>query len=155
MPQTSKRHSSSQVKPPAQLAQQSEKTPVNAAALSDEELLSTSVYKLPEDQQEIIRARILSRIMKSLIEMSTGQLQDVAIFIAIHEHEQGCVTPFEQLVVSLVNHYGWRTNTPEAVEGLVESFRTEFAEAIQTAKYIHSRYPSLVNDKSDSSGEAA
>jgi hypothetical protein len=144
MQQTNEQPSGVRVNPPEAPTQQAQQNTVSAADLSDEDLLTTVIYKVPDEQKEVIRTRLLNRVLKSIVDMHTCYLQEVALFVTIREHEQAYVTPYEQLVMQLVNNYGWGKATPEDVADCVEEFPTEFKDAISTAQYLYSRYPGLV-----------
>lgn len=109
--------------------------------------LRSSIYKLSDAQRDDLRTRLLAIIVGSVTELGVYRLQEIARFIDITEHDQGCTTPAEEFITRLVSHYHDFGLTPDyalhAIEG-EDGFRRSFDDAVEIARRFAATYPELV-----------
>jgi hypothetical protein len=100
-------------------------------------------------EKEAIRARLLAMVMKSVVDMSAHDVQEVAQFVDIVEHNGGCDTPAENFIADLVfRHYFMGGITPDVVherlEDPEESFQLEFDSAVDIARRFNAQYAAVL-----------
>jgi hypothetical protein len=109
----------------------------------------------PQQSELVTRANLMNKIQESLAEMPIVYVQNVAEFVTIMERYQGCTSPAENFIVTLVEMYAWGHATPEEAELKLEDFRSDFEHAIKTTRFMISRYPDLLTEKSESYKDVA
>ena len=109
-----------------------------------DELLQVKLYNFDKDTSEAFRAPLTNWILQKLGDMHTLNIQRVAQFIEIVEHDSGSATPAEEFITGLVTLYAYHGLTPNDAECSLENFRDNFDVAIKVAKWMQLKYPSLL-----------
>lgn len=123
--------------------EQPEPSPAPPAEL---DLLRAKVTGLSPKEEQAMRERLLTRITESTVAMSVISLQEVAQAVDVCVNDQGCVTPFEDFVASLLMlHYHHGVTPDEAVELLdsPDGFRANFVDFVKTAQRFRATYPRI------------
>jgi hypothetical protein len=110
------------------------------------------VFELSGQEEAAIRGRLLDLIQRSIAEMCTSGIQNVARFIDAIEHSYGSITPAEKLIDDIVrHHYEWGGITPEFLRDQLDpenhdGFEYNFGDAIDIAKRMAATYRTLLTE---------
>jgi hypothetical protein len=113
-------------------------------------MLRAKAHGLTDEEEVALSASLAAMIHKGIAQMRPFQLQEVAQFIDLVLHDQGCTTPAEAFITDLVSdHYAYGGITPERVAEQLDpdnsdGFRFNFVEAIEVARRMRAIYPKLV-----------
>ena len=117
--------------------------PVKIETPAETDILRVQTYKMPPDQDAILRKRLMDRIMEQVRAIeNTCTLQEAAQFMEIQENNRGCVTAAEQFVCSLVSaHFEHNGLDLEDIEYCLDQFKTDFEGKEDLLRYFGSLYP--------------
>lgn len=126
-----------------------EKNEHSTAPAPEPDLLRVKAYSLTAQEEAALSSALLAQIHKAIVEMPASQLQDIAQFVDLMEHNYGCASPAETFIRSLVNTHYTHGLTPEEVATHLDpensdGFRYNFDEAIEIARRIRRTYSQLV-----------
>jgi hypothetical protein len=136
---------SQRLKPQPELLQPAPPAEMPPAAMRFEDPLRMKTYDLAPAIEEALRDRLLAKILKSLTEMRTGSLQEVALFVDICENDHGCTTPAEEFITDLVAVYQRGGGlTPGQAAEVLDKFRENFTDALGIAKRFNALYADVL-----------
>jgi len=116
-------------------------------------ILEGSISDVEEESQRVVRDRLLAFITERVAAMSGHKLQDVARFITLTNNDQGCVTPAEQFIGSLVTGHFLYGLTPKNAAEELEDFRLNFEDALNIARRFNTTYARMLQASDESTGE--
>lgn len=122
--------------------------PATALAPAVDLLRVQDIYNLEKTRPmdaEALRGQLVDLIDRSLQELSTSMVQQVAQFVDISLNEHGCITPAEEFITGLVStHYFANGLIPDEVRDLLkgpEGFETNFSDFVDNTKRAKEMYP--------------
>jgi hypothetical protein len=133
------------LKPQPELLQPAPPAEMPTAATLLEDPLQMKTYDLSPAIDEVLRGRLLGKILKSLTGFPTGTLQEVALFVDICENDHGCTTPAEEFITDLVVVYRRGSGlTPDQAAEVLDKFRESFTDALGIAKRFNALYADVL-----------
>jgi hypothetical protein len=90
-----------------------------------------------ERQYRDIMAEVAGRLHEIDTEWTARPLLAV---LDILRDENGCTSPTEEFLLDLLREYSHRAVTPEYVDSQMEEYRTNFNEAVETARFFTAKY---------------
>lgn len=110
--------------------------PKSQPAPPAEDPLRMSLNAIRSDETRA-HARLAEWISKRLGDINASDLQTIARFVDIVEHDHGCNTPSEEFIAGLVDHHYIRHLTPEAVIQRMPEFIANMRAAVSIRKRFH------------------
>jgi hypothetical protein len=103
----------------------------------------------PNSSSPTLRARNVAEVLpltcaelKAMSETSRTVLAEMAIIL---KNNRGNITPAEEFILGLVMRQAiYQDVTPDDVEGMLEDFRADMRDAIDTCRYMNRSYPKLI-----------
>ena len=115
-----------------------------AAPVSKLDPMNASLSELSPEQEQEVRAALLSRLQQQLAGMETCQMQSITWYVDVVEADRGCDTPAQDFITTLVLHNYVRPLIPDNAARLLEEFRKNFDCMVDAARIFSAKYPKAV-----------
>src|SRR5437762_1154035 len=100
-----------------------------------------------ENQQLVPKDITVETVIESICRLSEDELHVVAIAIEATNRNQGCSTPSEEFIDSILSHYNRQGLEPKDIIFMLNQFVEQLDEMLNTTKATIERYPERFPEK--------